>query len=364
MDRIRDAAAYTPRDAHIDGGGARRPLAAPLRPYGADARNDGRRHAHARATRFRWPQRAFATAASFGRRRARRLTGDDRLSTIGRARANTPAGRPMTTANTGTGGALRDIERAEARFLKEPTPANASGLSRAAAETVDRAYAAIAAQGGRPACRKGCHWCCVQTVAMSVFEAAPLVEHVRRAWTAEQRAALLERCRSVLAKLSAHATDADRIRQRIPCVFLQDDGGCGVYEARPLACRVFNSQDLAACRRVFEQGDLSQPPPGYSVSLALGYSPRVEPARLMFMRAAIGILERAGLAQVDAASQQVGLADGAHARILALFNLQLEKVLLELLDERGEAKLEAILAGAGGETLQAMAKTIAPVPAA
>lgn len=261
-------------------------------------------------------------------------------------------------------GVLREVERAEARLLAAPTTANASELCRAAADTVDRAYAAIEAQGGRPACRKGCHWCCVQTVAMSVFEAAPLVEHVRRTWTAEQRAALLERCRSVLATLSTHATDADRIRQRIPCVFLQDDGACGVYDVRPLACRVFNSQDLAACLRVFEQGDLSRPPPGYSVSLALGYPATVEPARLMFMRAAIGILERAGLAQVDAASRRVGLANGAHACILALFNLQLEKVLVELLEERGEEKLEAILAGAGSETLQAMAKTIAPVPAA
>lgn len=261
-------------------------------------------------------------------------------------------------------GALHHVERAEARFLDEPTPAKAGALSRAAADTVDRAYAAIAAQGGRPACRKGCRWCCVQTVAMSAFEAAPLIEHVRRTWTDEQRATLLERTRRVLAALSTHATDADRIRQRIPCVFLQDDGACGIYDVRPLACRVFNSQDLAACLRVFEQGDLSQPPPGYSVSAALGYPAAVEPARLMFMRAAIGILERAGLAQVDSANQRVGLADGAHARILALFNLQLEKVLVELLDERGEERLEAILAGAGSETLLAMAKTVAPVPAA
>lgn len=292
------------------------------------------------------------------------LTDDAGVSTIGRRAKATFAGVAMATAATPAGGALHHVERVEARFLDAPTPANAGELCRAAADTVDRAYAAIEAQGGRPACRKGCSWCCVQTVAMSVFEAAPLVEHVRRTWTDEQRAALLERARRVLATLSTHANDADRIRRRIPCVFLQEDGACGIYDVRPLACRVFNSQDLAACLRVFEQGDLSRPPPGYSVSLALGYPATVEPARLMFMRAAIGILERAGLAQVDAASQRVGLAEGAHARILALFNLQLEKVLVDLLGERGEEKLEAILAGAGNETLQAMGKTIAPVPAA
>ncbi len=43
------------------------------------------------------------------------------------------------------------------------------------------------------------------------------------------------------------------------CPLLGDDGRCGVYEGRPLACRSLLSLDADRCRRSFLEGDQGDP---------------------------------------------------------------------------------------------------------
>jgi hypothetical protein len=82
------------------------------------------------------------------------------------------------------------------------------------------------------ACAKGCAHCCVQTVVVTAAEAF-----------------------AVAADLREGAVPADYPKRRLgeprsawtPCAFLQGDGGCGVYAARPLACHGFVSRDLSMC---------------------------------------------------------------------------------------------------------------------
>ena len=80
-------------------------------------------------------------------------------------------------------------------------------------------------------CRRGCSHCCHGPVEIWPHEAALLVEAARGAGIELDRARLERQSRCGL----------DTWRQQpaadTACVFLRNDGACGVYEFRPNACR-------------------------------------------------------------------------------------------------------------------------------
>jgi len=80
---------------------------------------------------------------------------------------------------------------------------------------------ARAAHGAAITCRAGCDACCHRRFSVTGVEADALRRHLD---------ALGEPAREALR---ARATAGDPTR----CAALDDDGRCGVYEARPLICR-------------------------------------------------------------------------------------------------------------------------------
>jgi Fe-S-cluster containining protein len=85
---------------------------------------------------------------------------------------------------------------------------------RAVVKKVDDAVAAVVARAGTAiTCQPGCSSCCVDGLLVLPVEAAAIAHHVRKRGLVHRR----------------DTNDA--------CVFLDDDGRCGVYEARPLLCR-------------------------------------------------------------------------------------------------------------------------------
>lgn len=80
-------------------------------------------------------------------------------------------------------------------------------------------------------CGKGCSHCCSGPLEIWPQEAALLATHVREA-ALRIDAAKLER-------QSRHTVDSWREQPAADqsCVFLQDDGACGVYAVRPNTCR-------------------------------------------------------------------------------------------------------------------------------
>ena len=86
------------------------------------------------------------------------------------------------------------------------------------------------------ACRKGCSWCCVQTVIVTAAEAFAVAAEIHE--RQEMVAALLAAPRRRLGEPKSDWR---------PCPFLGEDKACSIYEARPLACHAFVSFNLQTC---------------------------------------------------------------------------------------------------------------------
>jgi Fe-S-cluster containining protein len=97
-----------------------------------------------------------------------------------------------------------------------------------ARDKVDAAVTAIAqAAGDELACKKGCASCCTGDLSVLPVEAAAIEVHL------------------------AHAARALPEPRAGVCVFLDDEGACAVYEARPLLCRTHG----VALRTPRDQGE-------------------------------------------------------------------------------------------------------------
>ncbi|MGR5347163.1 YkgJ family cysteine cluster protein [Vibrio mediterranei] len=73
-------------------------------------------------------------------------------------------------------------------------------------------------------CARGCGQCCHVPVSVSLPEAMYLSHHLNR-------------------ELNLHPTQKHHEYDGTPCPFLGEDGACSVYEARPIACRLFYAVD-------------------------------------------------------------------------------------------------------------------------
>jgi Fe-S-cluster containining protein len=100
---------------------------------------------------------------------------------------------------------------------------------------------------GQPACRAGCACCCAIPVSVQPPEALYLALHLRARLNADALAALVARLRQRVEARRGWTIAQRRAHQR-RCVFLQADGRCGMYDARPLACRGYTSQSAEACQ--------------------------------------------------------------------------------------------------------------------
>ena len=95
------------------------------------------------------------------------------------------------------------------------------------------------------ACRAGCDHCCHLPVDASAVEVVTLAQHLhdtRDAAAIARLQASLQEFAAVLAATPAR----ERMALRRPCPLLVDRK-CSAYEARPLSCRAFHSNDVERC---------------------------------------------------------------------------------------------------------------------
>ena len=141
----------------------------------------------------------------------------------------------------------------------ETTPATLRQVVEHGFEQIAEAQAASRAP---LACAAGCAFCCYHPVDITAPEAFVIAAYLRTAFSGSD--AELE---AVTARLAANAERIQSLSHdehalaKIPCALL-DNGQCGVYAARPFACRAWHSMSAARCEAIFTHGDpLSMLPP-------------------------------------------------------------------------------------------------------
>jgi Fe-S-cluster containining protein len=107
------------------------------------------------------------------------------------------------------------------------------------------------------ACREGCHWCCYLKVSVTVPEVLLLAQHLQQHTSRDALAQIVRRAAELAQDPRIFSADA-KAEAKLPCALLTEAGACAAYEARPLACRGWNSTDAESCRRWLD--DDSEPP--------------------------------------------------------------------------------------------------------
>lgn len=130
--------------------------------------------------------------------------------------------------------------------------------------------------GARIQCRKGCTQCCHQLFQITEPEAAVISAAVKQMPESE-RADLQARARAYLPQREAIMREHGLLEAwghlppegtRLTCPALGDDGGCRIYESRPLICRKYGIPlynplkpgRLFACELNFQPGDEIEDP--------------------------------------------------------------------------------------------------------
>ncbi len=104
-------------------------------------------------------------------------------------------------------------------------------------------------QGVQVACSKGCDWCCYQPVFANNFEMLHLIRHIRQKLSSTQIGNILKKAAAKNLAVS-NLSESKLLRHKAACPLLEN-GVCTVYEARPMACRIYLSTSLESCRHFF-----------------------------------------------------------------------------------------------------------------
>ena len=102
-------------------------------------------------------------------------------------------------------------------------------------------------------CKKGCKYCCYQSVYASVHEVLMLKNYIMNNFEAEEIDEIIKKAK---AKSEASRINKEKGDNKIshPCPLLID-GVCSVYSARPMACRIYMSSDVNSCIQRYDLQD-------------------------------------------------------------------------------------------------------------
>ncbi len=131
-------------------------------------------------------------------------------------------------------------------------------------QIVEHGFEQIAeAQATNPAplaCAAGCAFCCYHPVDITAPEAFAIADYLRTALSDAEFEAIAARLAAHAARIQTLSHDEHALA-KMPCAML-NNGQCGIYSARPFACRAWHSTSAVRCEAIFTHGDpLSMIPP-------------------------------------------------------------------------------------------------------
>jgi Fe-S-cluster containining protein len=108
-------------------------------------------------------------------------------------------------------------------------------------------------------CFKGCQWCCHQAVYANSYELHFLSDKIKSRFSPEK---IAEIQKTTLAKLNATSQmiEEEIAKYKSPCPLLEN-GACSVYDARPMACRIYLSTKIESCLEFYHhpENELNYP---------------------------------------------------------------------------------------------------------
>jgi Fe-S-cluster containining protein len=137
------------------------------------------------------------------------------------------------------------MKAVEAGFSNEALFAAVKNLHQMVDDLVDSFSEFAERQNQKPACSKGCPWCCYQPVFALEYELDYLRDFISVIFdssTQKRIAARTDEKRKKMKNLSGESL----LNSKFLCPLL-DNGTCLAYSARPVACRIYLSANLESC---------------------------------------------------------------------------------------------------------------------
>lgn len=102
-------------------------------------------------------------------------------------------------------------------------------------------------------CHKGCAWCCHQAVFANSYEVHYLGDYLKKNFSLTEQQQITRRASGKNLHTNA-MSEQEVLSYKSPCPLLID-GACSAYQARPMACRIYLSMNVATCREFYEHPD-------------------------------------------------------------------------------------------------------------
>lgn len=106
-------------------------------------------------------------------------------------------------------------------------------------------------QGVSIACKKACGFCCYQAVYANSYEVHLLHDFMRKKFTPKQKEAVKVAAMQKFAH-TEKLSEEERLNYKETCPLLVDES-CSAYPARPMACRIYLSTQLASCLKFYHE---------------------------------------------------------------------------------------------------------------
>lgn len=147
-------------------------------------------------------------------------------------------------------------EDTEAIISQNRTAGGLNALVVNVIETMEALWGDLATEAPAYACKKGCSWCCHQSVMVTAAEVLHAAKFLHDNLKATEVLRLRDRV-AARAKQTEGLDNDQRMDQRIACAFLIDDI-CTIYPVRPLQCRGGYSEDAEYCRNLLDHREETQ----------------------------------------------------------------------------------------------------------
>jgi Fe-S-cluster containining protein len=141
------------------------------------------------------------------------------------------------------------MQAVEAGFTQDALQKAVQQLHQLVDEVIEAFYTLAERNNQVPACSKGCHWCCHQPVYAMSYELDMLNQFLKVNFSSATLNDIADRSAAKREKLSSMSGD-NLLNSKVPCPLLEN-GACMAYQARPVACRIYLSSNVASCLQFY-----------------------------------------------------------------------------------------------------------------